>query len=87
MVNAVKTTGLPIADGIESAADLPHTITQALNYREKINSFYELPEDKRPPRDLWTKPHKLSEFFDMVFDVKKERKSTEYIDFNPEDVD
>lgn len=69
-----------------NADDLPHTISSAIMYRLKIDSFNELPKDKRPPRDLWNKPYKLEEYLDTVFDSKKE-KETEFISFDEEDVE
>lgn len=52
----------------------------------KIDSFNELPKDKRPPRDLWSKPYKLEKFLDTVFDTKKE-KGDEFIDFDEEEIE
>lgn len=68
---------------------MPHTISAAVTYRYRLNSFYELPEDKRPPRNLWDKPHRLQDFFDEVFDRKKGHgnRSEEYIEYNFEDVE
>lgn len=61
----------------------------AVTYRSRINSFYELPEEKRPPRNLWDKPHRLGEFLDEVFDTKSaggtERKT--YLEYDFEDVE
>lgn len=51
----------------------------------RIDSFNDLPKDKRPPRDLWDKPHRLSIFFDNVFKSDGDRsKTTEYIDLDEE---
>jgi hypothetical protein len=47
----------------------------------------ELPEDKRPPRNLWDKPQQLSDFLDTVWDIKTEKKGKEYIDINLEEVE
>ncbi len=78
---------IPLVEDLQGAADdLPHTISYALLYRLKIDSFNELPKDKRPPRDLWSKAHKLEQFFDEVFDSKKDSGKT-YIDYDPEDVE
>jgi hypothetical protein len=82
-----KDTGLPLVPGLDSAISVPHTISYAVLYRRKINSFAELPEDKQPPRNLWDKPYKLSLFFDEVFERKGESKPTNYVDFNYEDVE
>lgn len=42
----------------------------------QIDSYYELPEEKRPPRILWDKPSELDEFFDRVF--SNGEKQTEF---------
>lgn len=88
-MEAVQATGLPLAEGITSALDLPHTLTYAIAYRETINSFRELPEDKRPPRNLWDKPWRLSQFFDEVWDRHSSgnTKTEKYIEYNDEDVE
>ena len=81
-----KDTGLPLVPGLDTAISVPHTISYAVLYRRKINSFAELPEDKQPPRNLWDKPYKLSLFFDEVFETSKS-KPTKYIEFDFEDVE
>lgn len=84
----VQLSGLPIAQDIKGVADLPHTLVTALQYRARINSFNELPEDKRPSRNLWDKPFRLKEFFDEVFDTKKTTsKPKTYLEFDLEDVE
>lgn len=48
-----------------------------------------MPQDKRPPRDLWDKPTALQDFFDDVFETHKgggNRKET-YMDYNMEEVE
>ena len=83
-----KATGLPLADGLGDCMDVPYSISLAVTYRDKINSIMELPEDKRPPRDLWDKPSRLNDFLDEVFERKKGRETTtKYIDFSDEDVE
>lgn len=78
---------IPIIEGIDlNADDLPHSVSSAILYRMRIDSFNELPKDKRPPRDLWGKPYKLEKFLDTIFDSKKE-KGTEFIEFDEEDIE
>ena len=68
--------------------DLPHTLTEAIMYRSRIDSFRELPEDKQPPRDLWNKPHALKEFLDHIWDSdRKSSKGKDYFDINYEEVE
>ena len=38
----------------------------------QVDSFMELPEDKRPPKKIWNDPPKLTEWFDRVFDRDKQ---------------
>lgn len=34
----------------------------------QIDSFMELPKDKRPPKNIWSKPEELEDWFDRVFE-------------------
>ena len=68
------------------AIDLPHTISYAILYRERIDSFNELPKEKRPPRNLWDKPFALSQFLDKIWDTKDKNKG-EFIDFDEGDIE
>lgn len=78
---------MPIIDGLNlNSDDLPHTVTSAILYRLRIDSFNEMPKDKRPPRDLWGKPYKLEKFLDSVWDKDKD-KETEFIDFDEDDIE
>lgn len=84
----VKATGLPLAEGLDTAIDFPHTITSAIEYKLRINSFYELPKDKRPPRNLWDKPHRLQDFMDTIFDTDNSgNKSATYVEFDPDEIE
>jgi hypothetical protein len=87
---AHKEAGIPLAEDIVSAIDLPHTLTSAIAYRARLNSFYELPKDKQPPRDLWDKPYKLAEFLDTVWDDDKndgKKKGKDFYEVNLEEVE
>lgn len=44
--------------------------------RMQLDSYLELPEEKRPPRSIWDYPSKLEEWFDAVFSGGK--KQTEF---------
>ena len=68
--------------------DLPHTLTSAILYRERIDSFNELPKDKRPPRNLWDKPYALNKFLDTIWDKDrpKEERDTGFV-YDLEDVE
>jgi len=38
----------------------------------QIDSFMELPKDKRPPRNIWDDPDELEDWFDRIFDRNKD---------------
>jgi len=84
----MSATGQSILEDF-SPANAPHTISYALIYRARINSFFELPKDKRPPKNLWDKPHRLSIFFEEIFKApsKDGSEGHEFVEFNNEDVE
>lgn len=59
----------------------PYTVNLAVMKRIQIDSFFELPKEKRPPESIWDDPARLEEWFDRVFDRKKE---TEFVFTIPE---
>lgn len=82
----LKITGIPLG-GDFPLEDLPHTISYALIYRSRVDSFNELPKDKRPPRNLWDKPHRLSEYFDEVYKTNDTGAGKSFIDYDPEELE
>lgn len=56
-------------------------------YRSKIDSFGELPKDKRPPRDLWNKYYKLDEYLDNIWETDNSKKGKTYLEYNYEEVE
>jgi len=65
--------------------DMPHTVNTVLRYRELIDSFNELPKDKRPPEEIWFSSERLERWFDDVFDRKSYGAST--IEFDISEVE
>lgn len=83
-----KSLGIPLAEGLETTLDLPHTISFAVKYREQIESYYNLPKDKRPPRNLWDKPHLLEQYMNDIFKTDgKDSTSTQFYDVDDEELD
>jgi hypothetical protein len=67
-----KALQVPIDKRLTVLHTIPHTISFVIRKRQQIDSFSELPEEKRPPEDMiWdgTKED-LDEWFDRVFDRK-----------------
>ena len=65
----VKELKYPIHKSLRglSVFEYPHTINYVIKRRMQIDSYMELPEDKRPPRSIWEKPSELDEWFERVF--------------------
>jgi hypothetical protein len=86
-----KETGLPFAEGLDTVVDLPHTLTYAILYQSRLNSFNELPKDKRPPRYMWDRPYELSQYLEHVWDNDNNGdskfKKTNIYEYNLEDVE
>jgi len=38
----------------------------------QIDSFMELPKEKRPPKNIWNRPEELESWFDKIFDRKSD---------------
>ena len=57
--------------GVDNVFDLPYTISFVIRKRMQIDSWMELPKEKRPPESIWDKPRELEEWFDRVFGDKQ----------------
>lgn len=64
---------------MEYAYDLPWTISYVIRKRAQVDSYNELPKDKRPPDKLiWEGTNaELDDWFDRVYDFgdKKKKKT------------
>jgi len=61
--------------GVDAVFDLPYTLSFVIRKRMQIDSWMELPKEKRPPESIWDKPRELEEWFDRITD----NKQTEFI--------
>jgi hypothetical protein len=70
----VKDTQQPIHDSLvnRSVDYYPYTINYVIKRRDQIDSYYDLPEEKRPPRSIWDRPYEVKDWFERVFDKKKQ---------------
>lgn len=85
-----KEGGIPLTKDLPNAEDFPHHITYAIAYRLQLNSFNDLPKEKRPPRNLWDKPYALGEYLENIWDDDADastKKSTNFYEYNLEDVE
>jgi hypothetical protein len=57
-----------IFDGkFKGITDLPFTFSYLVRKRMQIDSWMELPKEKRPPESIWDDPDELEEWFDRVY--------------------
>lgn len=66
--------------------NLPFTIAYAIRKQYQLDSFAELPEEKRPPRNIWHNEWRINKWFDEVFN-KDSKQTVDYLEFNPNEVD
>lgn len=70
MWSVAKANNLLIDRKLTDVRDFPHTWTFVICRRRQIDSYMELPEDKRPPKYLWDKPEELKDFLNKVMSGK-----------------
>ena len=64
-----------------TTSEYPYTITFVMKRRMQLDSYLELPEDKRPPRAIWDYPSQLDEWFKNAFsDGSKQNEFTLPVD-------
>ena len=61
----------PLHPSLQYTSEYPHTISFCCRKQMQIDSFMELPKEKRPPKNIWNDAEKLDNWFDRVFDRKK----------------
>lgn len=78
-----KNFNIPLHSSLRgiSAIEYPFTVNAVIKRRTQLDSFLELPKDKKPPRSLWDKPSELEDWFDRVYDTKKDTS----VDFSIDD--
>lgn len=55
-------------------------------YNARLESFHQLPKDKRPPRYMWDRPYELSQYLEHVWD-KDEDTTKDNFSINFEDAE
>lgn len=67
-----RNSNLPLHRDLPPIDELPWTINYVIKKRAQIDSFNELPKEKRPPDNIiwYGTPEELDNWFDKVFDRK-----------------
>lgn len=78
---------MPLDKSMAGATDLPWTISYVIRKRAQIDSFNELPKEKRPPDDYvwWKPPEEIDKWLDRVLDNTKKTKPDESVFIIDED--
>jgi len=75
----------PLHFSLEYVSEFPHTITFCCRRQLQLDSYMELPKEKRPPESIWDNPEELEDWFDRVFD--RDGGSTGLIVINPDEIE
>lgn len=69
---ASKNGELPLHKDLPPADELPWTISYVIRKRAQLDSFSELPKEKRPPDEIiwYGSPEEMDRWFDKIFDRK-----------------
>jgi len=85
MWHIVQNSKSGLDNKVNSIDEYPYTISYLIRKRMQIDSWMELPKDKRPPEAIWDSPTDLEEWFDRVYDDKAQ---TEFnVNYNDDEVE
>lgn len=75
-----KALHIPFDKRLENLEDLPYTISYIVRKLTQVDSFMELPKEKRPPDELiWEgSSRELNDFIDRVFN-RKEKQTVDLV--------
>lgn len=75
MVMVADHSNSPIFSDYPTPPHWPWTLQTLVLEARRIISYFELPEDKRPPKSLWHSAEKCSKWIEKAFDSKGGGKS------------
>jgi hypothetical protein len=62
-----------LPDGVDSLADCPFTVYEAILVALRILGYEEFPLDERPPRHMWLDAPKLTEWWDTINRARRDK--------------
>lgn len=68
MWHIVQNSGITFDMLFKDVDSVPYTFSYLIRKRMQIDSWMELPKEKRPPRLIWDNAGELEEWFDRIFD-------------------
>jgi len=70
MWHIVQRSNIKFDECFRDVSLLPYTFSYLIRKRMQIDSWLELPKEKRPPENIWDNPEELEEWFDRIYDDK-----------------
>ncbi len=90
MWSTSKSLGIPLRKDLPEPADMPWSIAYCIRKREQVNSYSELPKDKRPPEIMiwWGTQEDIDNWFDRVFSKggKNKPQDVVVVDISEDDI-
>lgn len=76
-------------DGLPPADELPWTVSYVIRKRAQIDSFNELPSEKRPPETMiwYGSQNDIDKWFKKVFKTKNENPAEFVINVNEDEIE
>jgi hypothetical protein len=68
MVAVADQSNQPVFKDYPTPWEWPWPIHTLVHEARRILSYFEIPEDKRPPRSIWHSPDKCSDWIKKAFD-------------------
>lgn len=84
MWRIVQNSNVKFDKFIEDINNSPYTFSYLIRKRMQIDSWMELPKDKRPPESIWDKASELEEWFKRINNNEETHHNIEY---NEEEVE
>ena len=84
MWRIVQDSNIIFDSKFKDVTDLPFTFSYLIRKRMQIDSWMELPKDKRPPESIWDDPKELDEWFDRIY---SEAQTEFNINWNEDEVE
>lgn len=87
--NISKALQIPLDKKLTKLTDVPYTISYIIRKRQQIDSFNELPKEKRPPDNIiWDgTSEEIDEWLDKVFNRKGKENTTQEIVIDTKDIE
>jgi hypothetical protein len=68
----VHNSGIKFDELFRDINMVPYTFSYLIRKRMQIDSWMELPKEKRPPESIWDNAEELEEWFDRVYGDKSQ---------------